>query len=443
MIEGKYTYFLRYAIQQNKIQDQHKLFLQNILDSKSNNLRFKIKADELERSAEHFHTPLQQTNNLNDVNDSILHYESNDIVNHNETFNLIDYLFADIDLNNNIISINSNNIIELKLKMLQNKSKNQCGQNCLPDKTTAIEYEILYSNNTTLLETYHLTAQNDNNNNNNNMFYNEINVIEFKKGDRMKIFTVNIFNCSLNLKEIIGADVEIELKEANGTAQSIVDWATKCRLDSNQKRAFEIITGYYILSYINTIPYYDEDDEIDRGIIAERKKLELLVGHSKIKSDQLICFLHGPAGSGKSTIIALLQSYSQKYHKLLGYESYNRGIILTAMTGVAATIIGGETVHSALHLKTNNINIGHDIIESWTNTKILIIDEISFASNKDMDDIYKKTCILKNKCYLPFGGMNIIFCGDLRQLEPVGEEPLYLNHESKSSFFENICQLLC
>ena len=320
--------------------------------------------------------------------------------------------------------------------MLRNKSKNQCGQNCLPDMTITNENDILYSNNISLIETYHPNTESDNNNNNFDNINNKVNVIEFKKGDLMRLFKVNINNCNLNLREIIGADVEITLKEANGSARSIVDWATKCGLDADQKRAFEIITGYYILSYINTIPYFDEDDETDRAILEEKQKLELLVGYSKIKSEQLICFLHGPAGSGKSTIIALLQSYSQKYHKLLKYESYNRAIILTAMTGVAATLIGGETTHSALHLKANNKYIDHNVIESWTNTKLLIIDEISFASEEDMDLIYKKLCILKNKCYLPFGGINVIFCGDLRQLEPILEQPLYKNHESKSSFFK-------
>ena len=172
-----------------------------------------------------------------------------------------------------------------------------------------------------------------------------------KKKDLMSIFIHNNRNCNLNLKQIIGADVDIVLKEANGTAQSIINWAINCRLDLSQKRAFEVITGYYILSYINSIPNLQEDDIIDKVLLEEKHRLQQLVGYSKIKSDQLICFLHGSAGSGKSTIIALLQSYSQKYHELLSFQSYNRAIVVTAMTGVAATLIGGETVHSALHLK--------------------------------------------------------------------------------------------
>ena len=164
----------------------------------------------------------------------------------------------------------------------------------------------------------------------------------------MSIFINNNRNCNLNLKQIIGADVDILLKEANGTAQSIINWATNCYLDASQKRAFEVITEYYILSYINSIPNLQEGDRIDTVLLEEKQRLQLLVGYSKIKSDQLICFLHGPAGSGKSTIIALLQSYSQKYHELLNFESYNRSIVVTAMTGVAATLIGGKTVHSAI-----------------------------------------------------------------------------------------------
>ena len=43
---------------------------------------------------------------------------------------------------------------------------------------------------------------------------------------------------------------------------------------------------------------------------------------------------------------------------------------------------------------------------------------------------------LKNSYYVPFGGINVIFCGDLRQLEPVRGNPLYKNHENVSSTFK-------
>jgi hypothetical protein len=104
--------------------------------------------------------------------------------------------------------------------------------------------------------------------------------------------------------------------------------------------------GYYILSYIYPMIHLETNTDDDNIVAEEKAKLDFLVGHDKIRSDQLICFLHGPGGSGKSNIIALLQLYSNEYHILLSHETYNRSINLTAVTGVAATIIFGETAHS-------------------------------------------------------------------------------------------------
>jgi PIF1-like helicase len=423
IIEGKYTNCLRNGIQQNTIYPLHKTFLQYLLDSKSNNLRFKIQADDLQRSAEHFHAPLQETNDSNDVNDSILHFESNDILNNEQSINLVDYLLSDTDTNSTNTNIPASNLLEYKLNEYD----------CLPDVTRQNVDDTLYSDSATFLETIDDTNNNDNVDNNSRQ---SVNKIEMKKKDLMSIFIYNNNNCNLNLKKIIGADVNIVLKEANGTSQSIINWATSCPLDASQKRAFEVITGYYILSYINSIPNLQQGDRTDTVLLEEKQRLQLLVGYSKIKSDQLICFLHGPAGSGKSTIIALLQSYSQKYHELLKFQSYNRAIVITAMTGVAATIIGGETVHSALHLKKNINSIPSEAIDLWANTKLLIIDEISFANNEEIDKMNENLADLKNSFYVPFGGINVIFCGDLRQLEPVRGFPLYKNHENLSSTFK-------
>jgi hypothetical protein len=48
-----------------------------------------------------------------------------------------------------------------------------------------------------------------------------------------------------------GCTAPVNIQIANGTAKSIIDWATKCKLDTWQRKAFEIITGQYILSHIS------------------------------------------------------------------------------------------------------------------------------------------------------------------------------------------------
>ena len=48
----------------------------------------------------------------------------------------------------------------------------------------------------------------------------------------------------LSLNEIIGSNENVDVQPANGKAESIVNWASKCKLDDKQKQAFEVITGY-------------------------------------------------------------------------------------------------------------------------------------------------------------------------------------------------------
>jgi hypothetical protein len=63
-------------------------------------------------------------------------------------------------------------------------------------------------------------------------------------------------------------------------------------------------------------------------------------------------------------------------------------------------------------------------------TRLLIIDEISFASRDELQMLHKKLRRLKQQLDLKFGGIDIVFVGDMRQLEPVGhhKKPIYLDN---------------
>jgi hypothetical protein len=137
--------------------------------------------------------------------------------------------------------------------------------------------------------------------------------------------------------------------------------------------------------------------------------------------------LHGPGGSGKTAVIDLLMEYAREYCSYLdNFEFTSRTIVVTAMTGVAATILLGETTHSAVYLNQKR-PIEAEQVELWAGTRLLIIDEISFASKDDFRELHNKLRQLKQCLHLPYGGLNIIFAGDFRQLEPVGmgKKPVY------------------
>jgi hypothetical protein len=245
-----------------------------------------------------------------------------------------------------------------------------------------------------------------------------------------------------SFQELNGSSEQKEVMQPSGSTESIIDWAEKSGLDAYQRRAFEIITGTFVLSFYETANFSNTSmlGYSTRSIFNNEKcRLEELVGIQKRQRDkQLILFLHGPAGSGKTAVIDLVVTYSTSYCKFLweGFSNNEQVIVITAMTGVAATLIRGQTTHSALFL--NQIkDINAEQIELWFSTRMLIIDEISFGCSEDVQNMDSKTRKLKQQRDKKYGGIPVVvFSGDLRQLEPVGDKlPLY--DEPGITIFEN------
>ena len=146
-----------------------------------------------------------------------------------------------------------------------------------------------------------------------------------------------------------------------------------------------------------------------------------------VTETNLNVFLTGKAGTGKTTFLKYLR---EKSHK---------NIVVAAPTGVAAINAGGVTLHSLFQLpfalfipgKNNYENSlsGHPLLSQvkfnsqkrkiLKNMDLLVIDEISMVASNTLDAI---DIILKGvrKNYLaPFGGVQVLFIGDMYQLPPV------------------------
>ena len=65
---------------------------------------------------------------------------------------------------------------------------------------------------------------------------------------------------------------------------------------------------------------------------------------------------------------------------------------------------------------------------------MLIIDEISFASKSDIVKIEERVRYLKDKPTLVYSGIDVIFCGDLRQLEPFGKGTNPIHEQISNKF---------
>ncbi|TAN60580.1 AAA family ATPase [bacterium] len=124
-------------------------------------------------------------------------------------------------------------------------------------------------------------------------------------------------------------------------------------------------------------------------------------------------FITGKAGTGKSTLL--------KYFK----ANTGKKIIVLAPTGVAAINVGGQTIHSFFRLPPKIIQ--KDAISRLRdkslieNLEMVIIDEVSMVRSDLMDGIDYALRLNRGRMKTPFGGVQMVFFGDLYQLSPVVE----------------------
>ena len=146
-------------------------------------------------------------------------------------------------------------------------------------------------------------------------------------------------------------------------------------------------------------------------------------------------FLSGPGGVGKSHVIKLVHSDTLKLLKLSGaFKPDDVIALLTAPTGVAAFNINGMTLHSAFLLGRSKYSgfqpLSHDRLNTLR-TKLsclmfVIIDEISMVGSNMLLEIHKRLQQIKGVSDdKVFGGVSILAVGDLYQLPPVGQAPLF------------------
>ena len=216
---------------------------------------------------------------------------------------------------------------------------------------------------------------------------------------------------------------EINVSNATGSIESIREWSKAgFGSDRKQQRAFEAIISSFLLTFYNHEGDLVHDgpsntettQEEHRRYRRNRTALLKLKGSEK---KQLICLLHGAGGSGKSTVVNMVLAYAKSFCSSLNHPFDRRTITVTAMSGVAATLLQGETTHMALGL--NRSKISQDHIQEFRDCRLVIIDEISFASRQDIEKIQLCMQVLLSDSYNSYGGGNVVFAGDYSQLEPV------------------------
>ncbi|MFH1200130.1 MAG: AAA family ATPase [Candidatus Micrarchaeota archaeon] len=141
----------------------------------------------------------------------------------------------------------------------------------------------------------------------------------------------------------------------------------------------------------------------------------------------------GKAGTGKSTLLSYFTTKTGKQ------------VAVLAPTGVAAVNVGGQTIHSFFGFKPditpNKIKKAWgERITLYAELDALVIDEASMVRADLLDCMDKSLRLNRGKKNEPFGGVQMIFFGDLYQLPPVvtgKERDLFREHYGSPYFFDS------
>jgi len=173
-----------------------------------------------------------------------------------------------------------------------------------------------------------------------------------------------------------------------------------------------------------------------------------------VNLSQANIFLTGKAGTGKTTFLKYIR------------ENCSKQMAVVAPTGVAAVNAGGVTIHSFFQLPLspfipewvaapgagNEIMDRHSLISRLkiNNEKkkvlqqleLLIIDEISMVRCDILDAIDTELRFIRKQPDKLFGGVQVLFIGDMFQLPPVTRDQewrLLANHYESPYFFDSRC----
>ena len=137
-------------------------------------------------------------------------------------------------------------------------------------------------------------------------------------------------------------------------------------------------------------------------------------------------FLTGGAGTGKTFTLQLIIDALREKHGA-GH------VFPTASTGIAASHISGTTLHwfSGCGLCKDRMDVLYDrlngakpgskgsaALERWIKCKVLIVDEISMLAPSVFTKLDRLARKLRQNDEKPFGGIQLILCGDFFQLPP-------------------------
>ena len=201
---------------------------------------------------------------------------------------------------------------------------------------------------------------------------------------------------------------------------SIADQSKHWTLNHKQHLGFMLLAAAILDRLLYRMMATDEADRFHMEMSAAREALRNILAGKDSDGTCLHMYLCGSGGTGKSRVINATIDYARRWEAL-------DILCVTACSGIAGTIIGGFTYQSAMGISRNTTAClkrqpDPALMAAWQPVGLLIIDEISMMSRQNLYTINERLKQLKD-CDTLFGGIHVLFGGDLYQLAGRGNLP--------------------
>ena len=182
------------------------------------------------------------------------------------------------------------------------------------------------------------------------------------------------------------------------SAPSLIDVARRVakadgtQMDKKQYITYEVVCCSFLLGIVGE--GHDKDSklwsQLGRTFTEQQDNLDmaLLIEQLKVHGaqDQLLMFLTGPVGAGKSTAMKVAKRFCFEFCFSLGVTWSEWTIVFTAYTGSVAMVIGGYTICKSAYIFAKRVPTKEDK-RLCREVRILVIDEISFMNDDEFHSL--------------------------------------------------------